>query len=143
MKRILHFHLILSVVCLATVVAYAADPSPILFRITSQQFETGDRIVIQEVLATSPTLKVGDTVIVRGEYRLESRSEAALGLFLTSKGPSGPTRTAPEQRAVIRAGAGSFELKHVVPAEGRLHVSFYPRPSGSSFGGVYLGPVVR
>ena len=141
MKRTLS--LIVSVVCLVTVFAQAADLSPIPFRVTSQKFKSGDRIVIREVLATSPRLKVGDTVIVRGEYHLESKSEAALGFFLTTNGPSGATRTAPEQRAVAHAGTGSFELKHVIPAEGRLHVSFYPRPSGSSFGGVYFGPVSR
>ena len=134
MKRTLH--LLLSVLSFTTLIAYAVTPSPIVFQITSQQFEPGDSILIQEVLATSPALRVGDTVIVRGQYHLKSRAEASLGFFLTTKGPSGSTRVSPEQRALIRAGSGTFELKHVVPSEGRLHVSFYPRPSGSSFGGV-------
>jgi hypothetical protein len=140
MKRTLH--LLLSVLGFTTLIAYAVTPSPIVFQITSQQFEPGDSIIIQEVLATSPALRVGDTIIVRGQYHLTSRAEASLGFFLTTKGPSGSTRVSSEQRAVIRAGSGTFELKHVVPSEGRLHVSFYPRPSGSSFGGVYFGPAV-
>ena len=134
--------LLLSIFAFATLVSRGATPSPIVFEITSQQFEPGDRIVIKEVWATSPRLRVGDTVIVRGQYRLQSRAEAALGFFLTTNGPSGSTRVSPEQRAVVGAGSGTFELKHVVPSEGRLHVSFYPRPSGSSFGGVYFGPAV-
>jgi hypothetical protein len=38
----------------------------------------------------------------------------------------------------IAAGTGTFELEHVVAADGSLHVSFYPNPRGSSFGGVYF-----
>lgn len=112
----------------------------IRFRITSEQFEAGDSIVVQQIVASSPQLKIGDTVVVRGQYRLQSRPQAALGFFLTTKGPSGPTPVSPKQRLEISAGTGSFELEHVVPADGFLHVSFYGRPSGSSFGGVYFGP---
>jgi len=78
--------------------------------------------------------------VVRGKYHLQSRSQAALGFFLTTNGPSGATPISPEQRSEIAAGNGVFELRHVVPAEGRLHVSFYPLPKGSAFGGVYFGP---
>jgi hypothetical protein len=119
----------------------AADLRPVAFQITSQQFEPGDSITIQEVVASSPEWKVGDTVIVRGRYQLSSKPNASLGFFLTTKGPSGATRVAPHQRQKIEAGSGTFELKHVIPGEGYLHVSFYPQPSGSSFGGVYFGPV--
>lgn len=130
--------------CVAAVLvasaSYAADLLPVGFRITSQEFEPGDSIIIEEVLATSPQMKVGDTVIVRGKYHLQSKLKATLGFFLTTKGPSGSTRVEPYQRQNVDGASGSFELKHVVPAEGRLHVSFYPRPSGSSFGGVYFGP---
>jgi hypothetical protein len=121
-------------------VSHAAELLPVGYRITSQKFDPGDSIIIEEILATSPQMKVGDTVIVRGKYRLQSRPKAALGFYLTTKGPSGPTRVQPYQRQNVDDLSGSFELKHVVPAEGRLHVSFYPRPSGSSFGGVYFGP---
>ena len=123
-----------------SLVAFAVTPSPISFRITSQQFEPGDSITIKEVLASSPDLKVGDTVIVRGTYFLRSRDDASLGFFLTTKGPSAATKVSREQRALAGAGSGTFELKHIVPSEGRLHVSFYPRSGGSSFGGVYFGP---
>ena len=123
-----------------SLIAFAANPSPISFQITSQRFEPGDSITIKEVLATSPDLKVGDTVIVRGTYHLKTRDEASLGFFLTTNGPSAATKVSREQRALAGAGSGTFELKHIVPSEGRLHVSFYPRSGGSSFGGVYFGP---
>ena len=121
-------------------VGRAADLNSISFEITSQQFEPGDSIIIDEVIASSPKLKIGDTVIVRGRYRLKSKTNGSLGFFLTTKGPSGATPVAPHQRQRIEAGSGTFELKHVIPAEGNLHVSFYPQPSGSSFGGIYFGP---
>lgn len=133
-----------SAVCLTAVVCFAAPAlREVPFTITSQQFEPGDSLVIQQVVATSPHLKVGDTVVVRGRYRLESRSEAMLGFFLTTNGPSDPTPVSPQQRATIAAGEGTFELQHVVPAEGRLHVSFYGAPSGASFGEVYFGPATQ
>jgi hypothetical protein len=138
MKR--RFLLLLAGMSFIAPFGWAADLSAIPFQVTSQQFEPGDAIVIQAVIASSPQLKVGDTVVVRGQYRLHSAAQAALGFFLTSKGPSGPTPVSPQQQLAIAAGSGSFELRHVVPAEGELHVSFYPRPNGSSFGGVYFGP---
>jgi hypothetical protein len=121
-------------------IGYAAELSAIPFQVTSQRFESGDSIVIQEVLASSPQLKIGDTVAVRGKYHLQSRSKAALGFFLTTKGPSAPTPISPKQMSEIDTVDGTFELEHVVPSDGSLHVSFYGRPSGSSFGGVYFGP---
>jgi hypothetical protein len=133
--------LLLSGICFAALVGYAAtNVREIQFKITKQQFEAGDSIVIEQVVATSPELKIGDTVLVRGRYSLQSRSQAALGFFLTAKGPSDPTRVPPNQKKEIAAGDGTFELEHVVLAVGSLHVSFYPRPNGSSFGGVYFAP---
>ena len=128
---------LVGILCLR-LVGHAADLSVIPFEVVRPQFEAGDSIVIQEVRATSPQLKIGDTVVVRGQYRLQSKPKAKVGLHLTSRGPSGPTRVLPEQQVEIAAGSGSFELKHVVAKAGDLHVSFYPVPSGSSFGGVYF-----
>lgn len=131
--------LLLSGICFAALVGYAAtDLREIHFKITSQQFDAGDSIVIEQVLATSPELKIGDTVLVRGRYTLQSRPRAALGFFLTTNGPSEPTPISPKQMQAIAAGTGTFELEHVVAADGSLHVSFYPSPRGSSFGGVYF-----
>ncbi len=125
---------------LLALAARAGELRTVAFEITSQRFEMGDLIIIDEVVASSPEWKVGDTIIVRGRYRLKSKSEGSLGFFLTTKGPSAATRVSPHQRQKIEEGAGTFELKHIIPGEGRLHVSFYPLPSGSSFGGVYFGP---
>jgi hypothetical protein len=127
--------------CVAALASYAASAMrDIPFTITSQQFEGRDSITIESVSATSPELKVGDTVVVRGRYHLETNLRAKLGFFLTTSGPSAPTPIAPKQQAQIVAGDGTFELEHVVSMAGRLHVSFYEVPRGSSFGGVYFGP---
>ena len=39
----------------------------------------------------------------------------------------------------IEKGSGTFRLVKVMRGHGYLHVSFYPVPSGSAFGGVYFG----
>src|SRR5687767_13625119 len=87
---------------------YTAELSPIPFRITSQKFEPDDSITIHEVIASSPQLKVGDTVIVRGTYRLQSQGRALLGFFLTTKGPSGSTQVDPRQRQKIERRRRQF-----------------------------------
>lgn len=84
-------------------------------------------------------MKIGDTVVVRGRYHLASRPKAKLGLFVTTAVPSPATPISPKQETDIAAGDGTFELEHVVSADGRLHVSFYEAPDGRSFGGVYFG----
>src|SRR5215204_5242082 len=71
--------IVLSGLCLAAVVGYAASAMrDIPFEITSQQFEAGDSIILERVIATSPEFKVGDTVVVRGRYHLQSRPQAKL-----------------------------------------------------------------
>lgn len=123
--------------------AWRAELGPVEFKTSHAQFIEGDRIVIQEVRASSPQWQVGDTVIVRGTYRLASAPGASLGLMLTRRGPGPSQKVAPQQRQTIAGGEGAFELTHVIAAEGSLHVSFYPEHGGSSFGGVYLSPAGR
>ena len=107
--------------------------------VSSQRFMDGDSIFIHEVLSTSGDFRNGDKLVVRGEYQLASHPKAALCLFITTRGPSGGTPVSPRQKVEIVAGRGSFELQHEIQYAGTLHVSFYPLPSGSSFGGVYFG----
>ena len=109
------------------------------FAVSSQRFAEGDLIVIREVVTTSGDLRMGDKVVVRGDYQLASHPKAALCLFITTRGPSGGTPVSPKQRVEVAVGRGSFELQHEIQYAGALHVSFYPVPSGSSFGGVYFG----
>ena len=102
-------------------------------------FRQGDSISVTEVKATSPDLKPGDKVIVKGRAPLPSAPEASLCLFLTAaKGP-GRSRIHPEQRLKIAKGEGEFELSETLQYDGYLHVAFYAAPQGKPFGGMYFG----
>jgi hypothetical protein len=103
-------------------------------------FRRGDSIVIHEVLSTSRKPRLGDRIIVRGQYRLSSEPEASLALYITATSPGGArSRSLPGQRQNITAGTGEFELECELN-EGSPHVSFYPARGGSAFGGVYFYP---
>lgn len=100
-------------------------------------FQEGDKILIKEVLATSPNLAVGDKVVVRGEYRLKSRNTAQLCLFLTDEGGVGPEPVSPTQTMQAKRRSAGFELSSELKHAGALHLSFY---SGSRrCGTVYFG----
>ena len=115
-----------------------AEPAKIPFVLGAKSFKDGDSITITEVKATSPDLKVGDKVIVKGHYTLASEPKASLCLFVTATSGSGRSATRPEQRMAITKGQGDFELSKTLDCEGYLHVSFYPAAGGGSFGGVYF-----
>ena len=106
---------------------------------TIKSFRDGDSITITEVKATSPDLKAGDKVIVKGHYTLASQPKASLCLFVTAKTGPGIGPFHPEQRIAITDGQGDFELSETPDDDGYLHVTFYSVPEGKGFGGVYFG----
>lgn len=114
-------------------------PRRVPYAVTSRQFEAEDSIVLREVVSTSGGLRMGDKVVVRGEYQLRSRPSAALCLFISTSQPTGWTVVSPRQKIEVEAGRGTFELEHEIRYAGALHVSFYGAPAGGSFGGVYFG----
>jgi len=102
-------------------------------------FKDSDTIAITEVKATSPDLKTGDKVTVKGRYILSSRPKATLSLFATdTKGP-GKQETLSEQKIDILAGQGEFELSIILKYDGYLHITFYSIPEGKPIGGLYFG----
>ena len=117
-----------------------AGLSSVPFATSQVKFESGDSITIQDVLASSPRLEPGDTVVVRGQYVLQSRSQALLMISLTTNAPGATEPISANARKTIDAGAGTFELAYEIKQPGALHVTFYPAGSGSSFGGVYFAP---
>ena len=117
----------------------AADISTVAFELGPQHFKNGDSIVIEQVVAASPNLAVGDKVTVRGHYVLKSEAEARLCLYLATSDSVGAEPIVPTQTTKIARGAGSFELAEVVKHPGHLHLSFYQVPSGTRFGSVYFG----
>lgn len=102
-------------------------------------FKDGDSITITEVKATSPDLKTGDKVIVKGHYALSSKPKASLSLFATDKKGPGKGEIRPEQKIDISAGQGEFELSTTLEYDGYLHVTFYSVTDGKPFGGLYFG----
>ncbi len=84
------------------------------FFTTQSKFAGGDFITIQEVLATSPYLQPGDTVLVRGQYTLQSSAQALLMISLTANAPGFRESVAPNSRKDIVAGSGTFELAYAV-----------------------------
>lgn len=100
------------------------------FTLTRQQFDVGDSITIEKVLAPSSPLKIGDNVVVMGRYELASRPKARIGLSISTAAPT-PTRGS---NLDIVAGSGKFQLPLEMQAAGGLHLSLND-PTGS-FGGV-------
>jgi hypothetical protein len=118
-----------------------AGVAAVAFATSRAQFDAGDAITIREVLATSPRMEPGDTVLVRGDYRLQSRDKAMLLLTLSANAPGFVETTSSSSRQDIGFGSGTFELAYEIKQPGALHVSLYPGGvSGSVFGGVYFAP---
>ena len=117
----------------------AADFSFVVpFELGEGEFLPGDSITIQRVSGTSATIQTGETYCVEGTYSLASSEKADLALFATTKS-KGSTLTDPSQVVRIEKGTGMFRLVKTMREEGYLHVSFYPVPNGTCFGGVYFG----
>ncbi len=113
-------------------------PASVKFELGEAEFFPSDSITVESVRGTSSTIRTGETYCVEGTYTLASREAATLALFATTvKAVSVPTD--PSQTMRIKKGTGRFRLVKVMREEGYLHVSFYPVPSGSAFGGVYFG----
>jgi hypothetical protein len=117
----------------------AADFSSVVpFELGEGEFRPGDSITIQRVSGTSPTIHTGETYCVVGTYTLASSEKADLALFATTTS-KGSTPTDPSQIMRIEKGTGTFRLVKTMREQGYLHVSFYPVPGGSCFGGIYFG----
>ncbi len=117
----------------------AADFSSVVpFELGEGEFFPGDSITIQRVTGTSPTIRTGETYCVEGTYTLTSHDKAHLALYATAQS-SVPTPNDPGQTTLIEKGTGTFRLVKTMREEGYLHVSLYPVPGGSSFGGIYFG----
>ncbi len=106
--------LILSLLLPFALVSFVRGATPglssILFSTSQAQFVGGDSINIQEVLASSSNLGVGDTFVVRGTYTLQSQGAANMSISLSTTTPVGVPNQATAQRQVT-AGTGTFEME--------------------------------
>ena len=122
-----------------SVVAWAATMTVVPVKLGLQRFEDGDSIVIEEVRATSPRMDVGDTVVVRGRYRLISEEKATLAVSLTRTQSREPMRVSPRASTEIKRGWGDFEVSIDVQKIGCLHLTFNRLPDRKAIGTVYFG----
>jgi hypothetical protein len=129
---------VLGLVALAALGLGSEELSDVPFVLGPTHFKDGDQIVIQQVLATSTNLTVGDKVVVRGRYNLKSQQKARLSLYLTSSAGAGEPNV-PTQTKEITAGSGEFELSRAIRHPGYLHLSLYPTSRDTDFGCLYFG----
>jgi hypothetical protein len=113
-------------------------PFPVAIEVGASDFSRGDSISIAEVRGTQATIVPNGTYCVTGTYNLASRDKALLSLFMTAAN-SGWTPIGAQQQIRVSKGTGQFRLIATFPTQGYLHLSFYPIPSGESFGTVYFG----
>jgi bla regulator protein BlaR1 len=113
--------------------------SDVPFVLGPEKFNGGDTITIQQVLATSPQFEIGDHLVVRGQYHLESKEHATLALFMTTTDGNGKENVSLTQTREIKKGSGEFELSYDVKHTGALHISFYGISDGRPFATVYFG----
>jgi len=122
-----------------------AQPEPaspgfhsIPFTLSARFFQKGDSLSIGDVSATSPNLRPGDRVTVKGHYTLGSKAQAMLYLGVTATEGSGKSPIRAEQRQMLQRGVGEFELTTTINSVGCPHVSFYST-AGHPIGKLYFG----
>jgi len=133
-------HLITTISLLLTGICFAAVTTEVVtVQLGPKSFRDGDAIRIDSVESTSSNLEIGDQVIVRGKYRLDSQDDARLALFLTQTEGDGSEETDPDQIVAAKRGWHDFTASITIKHKGYLHLTFYDNSTGSPFGGVYFG----
>jgi hypothetical protein len=106
-------------------------------------FLEGDHIEILHVLASAPTLEVGDRVVVRGKCTLASRNAAKLSLYTTQVATNESEPTDPAQDVAVKQGETEFELSCTIRKKGYLHLTLYDQETRKPFGSVYFGTAAQ
>ena len=131
--------LLLTVLLASSAIAAGPVQNSVTPVLGPKAYGDGDVVEITDVTATSPKLEQGDTVVVKGRVRLDSRKEARLCLLLTQTKGDGQEETDPGQTVSVSRGLHDFQLKITIKHKGVLHLTFYDHASGKPFGGTYLG----
>ena len=130
---------VIALAVISSITAATPQLSAVPIKLGLQKFAAGDSISIREVLATSPRMDVGDTVVVRGRYVLQSQEQANIGLSLTQTETREPTPVSPAANMKVQRGDGNFELTFKVNHVGCLHITFNSLPEREKVGTVYFG----
>ncbi len=112
---------------------------PAAFEQGLNSLENEDSIILNEVLATSPSFAIGDTVTAKGQYTLASQLNARILLTVTATRGSGRSNVEKEQEMKMALGSGEFELTYTIPFHGCSQLSFRDEITGESLGGLYFG----
>tara|TARA_E500000305_G_C4010117_1_gene232265 strand:- start:49 stop:531 length:483 start_codon:yes stop_codon:yes gene_type:complete len=108
-----------------------------------KRYRDGDVIEITDAHSTSTRLEQGDTVVVKGRVRLDSRAEATLSLLLTQTKGNGFEETEVSQTTSVSQGLQNFELEITIKHQGVLHLTLYDTKTGKPFGGTYFGTAAQ
>jgi hypothetical protein len=103
------------------------------FRIRSRKFRNEDDVTIESFVELDPKQK-SHRYEVRGRYRLQSRPAAILEQWCANGKVRG------NKRIKIKKGEGTFRFTFSVFKNGKLHISYYPKNGGDSFGSIYYEP---
>ena len=130
---------ILLVISLSSVISNAkVITQNIPIQLGTKSFNEGDVVSITEVKSTSDKIEIGDTVTIKGRYRLDSVETANLLLSVTRTKTDKAVETDKSQIMKATKGWHEFEMSVIIKHTGLLHMTFYS-DAGKPFGGVYFG----
>ena len=110
----------------------------IAIQLGAKSFHEGDVVSITEVKSTSDKIEIGDTVTIKGRYRLDSKDTANLLLSVTRTKTAKAIEIDKSQMIKATKGWHEFEMSVIIKHTGLLHLTFYTE-AGKPFGGVYFG----
>ncbi len=119
------------------------EQKPTVTLLGPKGFRDGDMIEILDVRATSSKLEQGDTLTVRGRFRLESHDDAELSLYVTQTEGDGVEEVDPDQTVRVQQGRGEFELKTTIKHRGPYTSPITTGDQASRLAGSTLGRAVR
>ena len=83
-------------------------------KIGAKSFDEGDVISITESKSTSDKIQIGDTVTIKGKYRLDSVDSAKLMLLTTRTKTDGAIEVDKSQKLKVTKGWHEFELSTII-----------------------------
>ena len=89
--------------------------------------EGGDKLVIEEVHGTSPSLAVNGMYEARGEYTLATADEAEISFTVRSHDKANGCTTGTGHRLLVKRGSGTFRVATRIAYDGDASISFFRR----------------
>ncbi|HEX4511977.1 MAG TPA: hypothetical protein VH054_00530, partial [Polyangiaceae bacterium] len=99
--------------------------APVPIEIGETHLRDGDRIAIQDVRGTSPSLAVNGMYTVRGEYTLASEDEAEISFTVRARRKGDGCTTGEGHRLRVKRGSGTFQVATRIAYDGDASISFF------------------